>query len=264
MSNLYIPPNAINMKDVKTPRLMIGIVGASATGKTTSALTFPNPIVLDMDGGLTAHTGKDIISIPFYEDNFCKSILKAQSVQGVVNKRDCIKKWLTEEANKLTRDQTLILDSWSALQSAFDRVTELQPAMTKFGQVDEFAFWARKIEYSRDIMDILQGLTCNVIVLFHEQKTRDEKTGELLDKIAPLMQGKFVSQLSRYFSDFFRALVIPKIDSKGKPTSIPGFNTDKEANFAWQVKANAFFDAKTRMTIETSFVPQHFSSLNYV
>lgn len=244
---------------------MVGLLGEAGTGKTTAAATFPNPHFADFNRGLTQFAGKDIQHTPFYDDNYCVSVLKmAKHAQtGIINKRDGFKKWLKDEGSKLQEDQTLILDSWVDLQNAFDRQTELEPAYTQKGTVDEFAFWARKIEYSRDIMSTLQGLSCHVVVIFHEMKTRDEKTGELLDKISPLMQGKFVQQLSLYFSDFFRCLAVSKMNPQNKLNLIDGKELPKDINFLWQIKPNAFFNAKTRMNRKETFVPADFSSFTY-
>ena len=34
------------------PQIRMGLIGAPGTGKTTFALTFPNPLVIDYDGKL--------------------------------------------------------------------------------------------------------------------------------------------------------------------------------------------------------------------
>lgn len=264
---MYTPTNSINLKDVKSPQLMVGLLGEAATGKTTSAATFPNPHFADFNRGLTQFIGRaNIQHTPFYDDNYCLSVLKmARHPQaGVVNKRDGFKKWLKDEAIKLTNEQTLVLDSWTDLQNAFDRQTALEPAYTKSGSIDEFDFWARKIDFSRDVMETLKGLACHVVVVFHEQKVRDEKSGELLDKISPLMQGKFVNQLSLYFSDFFRCIALAKTTSTGKPNLVDGKELPEAMNYLWQIKPNNMFNAKTRMSNRTeTYVKAHYSSFNY-
>src|SRR5579872_4038131 len=148
---MYTPTNSINLQDQDFPQIRLGLQGPPASGKTWAALTFPNPVVLDFDGSLTAHTGQDIVSIPFHDANFCieKLGLKiedrikydTQQKVKVINKRDALDKWLLTEGIKLEPNQTLILDSWTAVQSAFDMMTETEPYYTKKGEIDDYAFW---------------------------------------------------------------------------------------------------------------------------
>lgn len=263
----YTPPHSINIKESKTaPHLFVGLIGESGSGKTYSALTFPNPVVADIDNGLSAQAGKrDALSIPFHDDVFCRNVLKAAYNQkaGVVNKRDAFKVWIRDEADKLEPEQTLVVDSWTMLQDHFDRQTALEPAYTAKGEINPFEFWARKIDYSRDIMIMLQGLRCNVVVTFHELKQRDEATGELLDKIAPLMQGKFVARIPSFFDEFYRCLVIPLKNRKGEIIQINGKPLTQDRNFFWQIKQTGEFNAKSRMSRPETFIPAHYKEIQY-
>lgn len=262
----YTPSNSYNLKDAKrSPHLFVGLIGESGSGKTHSALTFPNPVVLDLDNGLSAQRGKDVIAIPIHDDTYCKEILKAafNKNSGVVNKRDAVKVWIRDEAIKLEPEQTLIFDSWTMFQDHFDRQTKLEPSFNDRGKENPFEFWARKIEFSRDIMIMLQGLRCNVVVTFHELKQRDEATGELLDKIAPLMQGKFVARIPSYFDEFYRCLVVPMKDRKGNIISIEGKPMVQSRNFFWQIKQTGEFNAKSRMSRVETLIPAHYNEIQY-
>src|SRR5438477_3448518 len=175
---MYIPKNHVNLKDVTETLIRMGIIGEAGTGKTTATLTFPNPIVTNIDNGLQTFIGRNIIQIPFHEHDFVSKILnRSATVRAATpNRRDAFLTCIREEAIKLESDQTLIVDSWTTLQDAFDVQTALDPAYTKEGKIDDFDFWARKLDFSRDVLTYLMSLKCNVIVIFHEQKERDKKT----------------------------------------------------------------------------------------
>ena len=241
---MHIPQNSVNLKNVTYPQIRLGLQGPPASGKTTSALTFPNPVVADLDNGLTKYSGSDIISIPFYDyDWICNydSKYKPFKPGAQPNRRDAFLRFLREDALKLTNEQTLIIDSWTSLQTFFDQQQELEPKITKTGQIDDYDFWARKIEYSEKVMVYLCSLKCHVIVTFHESSVRDLKSGFLLEKVAPLMSGKFLAQIKKWFTDFFRMVNEEEKDKTGKVT---------KCNYFWQIMSDNNFDAKTRLTFE--------------
>src|SRR6266576_2890814 len=93
--NMYTPQDSINLKNVTYPQIRLGIQGPPASGKTTSALTFPNVVVMDLDNGLTKYSGKDIISIPFYDyDWIVKYGFPPKKPGAQPNRRDAILKFL--------------------------------------------------------------------------------------------------------------------------------------------------------------------------
>lgn len=258
----------INLKDCKNvPQIMLGIQGPPCTGKTWSAVTFPNPVIADFDRGTTALQGRDIRVVPFYDAAYVKEKFKVPTKQfniegiptTVLNRRDAFRKWLDTDAANMKAGETLIIDSWTSLMNAFDLMTEAEPAYTKQGNVDEFAFWRRKIMWATDVLETLKSLTCNVIVCFHEIQQRDKATGILLDKVQPLMEGKFVAELKVHFTDFYRQHAIAKVKLDGKPNEVNGKPLEKDGWF-WQVKSDAAFDAKCRVpNLTDKFVPADYS-----
>ena len=126
MTTLYIPSTASTIKH--DPLIRLGLQGDPGTGKTTAAATFPNPIFLDFDNQLTSLAErKDILRVPFYDKNFVKDVLKVNPVNGVNDSRNGLIKWLANELHKFTQEQTIVLDSWTAMQDAFDNVKEQEP-----------------------------------------------------------------------------------------------------------------------------------------
>lgn len=241
MSDLYIPKHIVSMKDVSFPQIRLGLSGDSGSGKTTSALTFPNPIVLDFDNGLTQFTGLDIPVVRFYdEETVCNMGFKPSKVGAMCNRKDALMFWLQNEGLKLKAGQTLILDSWTTIQNAFDVETAMHPDISKKGNENERSFWVEKIKYSKKLMEYVMTLRCHIVVCFHEIKVRDQTTGQLLDKVQPLMKGGFVPEIKIFFTDFYRMVAEQKRNNLGQ---------EESCKYYWQVNSSNAFDAKCRLQI---------------
>ena len=208
----YSPPHSKKCSDLKGGQVRIGLMGYPFTGKTWSALTFPNPVVLNLDNKLGAHSNReDVIVLPFSDGAFCDMYSKRISAAHPPNVRNALKKWLQTEGLKLDKEQTLIIDSWTMLQNWFDIQEALEPVYTKEGKLDDFASWANKKQFSRDICEYLKLIRCDyIIVTFHETDERDKKTGKTTGKVRPLMEGSFKDQVSGHFTDWFRQHAIDK------------------------------------------------------
>jgi hypothetical protein len=239
----YIPAGITsNLKDQNFRKIMLGIQGAPGCGKTTSALTFPNPYVLNLDGGLVGFAGHDLSEAPFYDHDWVRSLEGGkfkETKPGAImpNKRDAIKWWLRVHGLKMVEGQTLILDSWTTLQNMFDAQQRLEPEISsKTGKEDGFAFWGKKLEYSKEIMQLLASCKCHVVVTFHEMKERDDE-GRLIDKVRPLQQGQFAAEIGVLFTEFFRMFTEAEKDKNGRQT---------KCKYYWQVKSSNAFEAKSR------------------
>lgn len=258
----YIPPTAYEISQ-SPKKIRIGIQGMPGTGKTGSALTFPNPTILnfddtDIDGLIKSIPElKDVKprQVPFYSEQFIAETLKEPYVGGslkLVDRREAFAKWLERENTKFTPDSTVILDSWSSMQDAFDSITfhPSQKVYSKQGEENFYAAWDAKIAYSSRIIEALKSCNCHVVVLFHEQLERDKKTGELLNKLQPVMQGKFITELKRHFPYYVRAIYRDKEDDNGP------------AGYIWQVKSSDTFDCKYIGKIDRkTFVKANYQSL---
>lgn len=209
---LYIPSGSYTLdKETEQPQIRLGIQGYPKTGKTWSALTFPNCIVADLDRGLGAHYGRsDIIVVPFYDGKFCDKLVPRDGIQNPPNRRDAILKWLGTEAIKITKQQTLVFDGGTSLQNAFHIQYNLNPVISRSsGKVDSFAEWGLKIEYFGQIVELLKGLSCNVVYLCHEIPDR-ATDGSLNGQVRPLLSGQFGDQLASHFTDWFRQWAVAK------------------------------------------------------
>lgn len=260
MIDLYIPEIATNKID-EFSNYIVGIQGAPGSGKTAAALTFLNPIIAllekpDLKGLLTLPhlTSVKPTLLPFYSNEWLDEHklpkFSPPGVSGLLyDSAGCFKKWLDGSARKITREQTLIVDNWTRLQEHFDKINWSYKTLTKRGEEDDFAPWERKLTFSEEVMNQLVSLQCNVVVLFHEIPERDKATGQLLDKIQPLQQGKFIAKLKSYFPNFFRQLCIENKETK-------------QMEYVWQVKGNSGFDAKCSKPNLPTFVPANYSSIS--
>src|SRR6267378_7118672 len=113
MTNLYIPAQCYPLSESSVEQqTRLGIQGFPNTGKTWAALTFKNPIVLNLNRGLKAHQDRsDVYEIPFYKSEFAKRD----------EVKDRIILWLEKEAVKLTEEQTLVIDGLSDLEIAYHK-----------------------------------------------------------------------------------------------------------------------------------------------
>lgn len=258
---MYIPKSAENLKDRKIPSIRLGLQAPPGGGKTYSALTFPNIVVSDFDNGLTAFVGDNIITLPFWNPNWVSNyggegkFKITKPGNNFPNARDAFKHFLKTEAKELTEEQTLFIDSWTFLQKAFDEQTYTEPAATKKGEEDGFAYWAAKLEYNYTIMTLLNNLRCHVVVSFHEFQAR-AKDGTLLDKAQPVQDGKFATYLKSFFSDYFRCVNIEPRDGNGQP------KVNEPITYHWQVMSDNRFDAKSRCkNWKSKLMPAHYDTL---
>lgn len=235
----YNSPTIFSIKKEVVHPIRLGIQGPSGSGKSWSALTFPNPLVLNFDNCLEAFaTRADIKEVPFYDAEWVNKQLPA-AVGKPPRRKDLLLKWLSTEGIKIPPGNTVIIDSWTTLQAAFDEYKNAHPTINTKGDEDGFAFWGAKKDFSQEVYGYIRAMKCNVVVLFHELQTRDPATGQLLTKIQPLMQGSFVNELKIPFPNFFRMLDIEKMKD-GKEVGCEYF---------WQVKSDKNFSAKTSLDI---------------
>lgn len=263
---LYTPPLGLTTLPEEGP-LRVGIQGAPGSGKTAAALSFPNPVVVafeqaDYTGILSLPHLQHVkpIIIPFYDPAFTAEKMKMtfKAAGKYYNRTAALIKWLQEEAPKLTPQQTLIFDSWTTIQDAFDQFCFNTPHLTAKGEEDAFAPWQEKIEFSNELCTLTGSLKCNTVTLFHEVQERDKKTGELLDKLQPLMQGKFVAKLKIYWPNFFRQSNRQKLGG-GVDGKSPLPN---EREYVWQVRSLNNFDAKcSKPWLKDTFCPSVYQSL---
>lgn len=202
---------------------LFGFQGAPNSGKTTAALKFPNPLVLDFDKKLPP----GVPSVDFWNPEVVQRITPC-SIRP--NRRDALKKWLSEARTMLDPSTTVILDSYTTLMVDWDLHAEADPSpyLNKKGEVDGFEVHRQKLLYNNTIIERLSALPCRVIVTFHEQVERDEK-GNATGKFRPLVSGQFGDQVAGRFSNFFRCNCVEDKDGK--------------LIYTWQIRSTNLFNA---------------------
>jgi hypothetical protein len=274
--SIYIPPNCNTLESVFEQQIRLGIQGFPDTGKTWSSLTFPNPIVINLNRGLKAHQGrKDVYEVPFY-----KMYNRKQYKEAYIA-------WLDKEGSKLTSEQTLITDSLSDLHTAYHiwyRDNEAMIAVSpKTGKINEYAEFNFKTQYFEEIGNIFLSLKCHIVLICHEIERADKPTsigqpGNYTGKIRPLITGQTGDTIIKDYSDWFRAHVAAKPTdySKISPESLANWGmksteefkamsesfVDSSAIFYWQTHGDDLFNAKAGSLINApKFIPANYQSL---
>ena len=269
---MYIPKNSITLDKVTQQQIRLGIQGYPGTGKTWSALTLPNPLVIDIDRGLGAHVGRtDVAVLPFYDTEFVKSFYQGEPD----NIKEALMLWLNREGKNLEPDQTLILDGITGLESAYHTNWRKHPQIAvRSGKVDDYAEWGLKIQYFGELTDILITLRCNVVVIAHEQDAKDKK-GDYNGKLRPMLTGQSGDKIAGKFTDWVRQ------HAANKPTD---YNTLDDAKlklwdmdkvafkkmcdsfprntiYYWQLESDDVFDGKVSSLVNfPRYIPANYES----
>ena len=225
---MYTPTNSNSLAALNNrQQIRLGIQGFPGTGKTWSALTFKNPVVINLDRGLGAHQGRtDVIEIPMY--NYKMS-------GGKDKLKDFLIKWIETEGMKLDVDQTLVIDGLSSIETSYHLwfAVNQHSFITKQGRVDDFAEWQVKKKYFGELGELVKSLRCDVVLISHEAERSDKPTtpgqpGAYSGKIRPLLTGAYGDILVRDYSDWFRQ------HASSKPADYSSITPEALAN--WNMK----------------------------
>lgn len=272
--SIYIPPNSISLDKVSLTQIRLGIQGYFGTGKTYGGMSFPNPVVANIDRGLGAHIGrKDIIELPLYNKDFCKKYYSSEPD----NIKEALLQWIQKEGVKLTSNQTLVIDGLTGIESAYHTDWKKHPMISsRSGKVDDFAEWGLKIVYFNELTDLLITLNCHVILICHESEKKDKGTNEYTGKIRPLMSGQFADKIGGKFTDWFRQ------HAANKPKDFNTIDVDKikkdwgmtpvefkavcdtfprNTVYYWQTESDDTFDGKCSSLVNfPKYIPANYES----
>jgi hypothetical protein len=189
-----------NAKDIDIEKGMkILLYGPAGTGKTEFASTFPNPHFIDLDNGMLTVAGKDITYVtisqkkttdPLFLDNVDKRYHDKCAYQKAVK---MIEYW----ANKLTKDDTLIIDSWTFMNE-FVMKFVLKLANQGTPRIQD---WGAAQGLLIGILDQINDLECNVIIIAHTQFVKDENSGFV--SWLPDTIGKLATKMSVFFDEVY-------------------------------------------------------------
>jgi len=246
---MYIPEGTQDSQAATHFRL--AILGEAGTGKTTSALTFPNPYVIDFDHKLPA----GIPSAPFWNADFVKRLVKPVSGLIPPNRRDALKIWLKNNVEEFLPEQTLILDSWTMAQHGFDEQTNFEIPNRDISD-ENWKFYRKKLMWSTLIADYLKRAKCNVVVIAHLQKEYDPN-GNWVGKYSPLQEGKFSEAMPAFFTDFIRQLAIPEVKD-------PKTGVVTSTKYIWRIKPDRQFSSFVHVKTDTIEIPAKYEELERV
>lgn len=274
--NIYIPPFSSTLESASMAQIRLAIQGFGGEGKTYAAMTFPNPVVLNLNKGLGAHRGrKEITEIKITDPTFAKNYYPNEPT----NIKEVTIAWLRKEALKLTSNQTLVFDGSSDIETAYHIDWKDHPVISsRSGKVDDFAEWGLKLSYFGEITSIFKKCQCNVVWISHEAEKKDKGTGEYTGKIRPLMSGQFADKILGEFTDWVRQLSCNKpnfnsiTDAQKKNISDNwGMTVDefksmcdtfpRNTIYYWQLESDDIFSGKTSSLVNfPRFIPANYQS----
>lgn len=212
-SDLYVPKGCKTLAQIGDSQIRLGLQGFPFSGKTTSALTFPNPVILSYDRKVSAHKHRDdVILIPFHDAAFVNALKPKDGMMAPINKKEALVIWLSSEALKLSPKQTLIVDGITAIEEEFHiwfKFRETELALSKKGGIDGYVEWNMKKMYFEELHSLFKTLPCNVVMICHEVEDRNDK-GDLNGKVRPLLTGQAGDKLGGNLTDYFRQIAIGK------------------------------------------------------
>lgn len=271
---IYTPPGSVHLDNYLDLQLRVGLQGYPKTGKTFSGMSFPNPIAISFDRGLISHVGRsDIIEMPFYDGKFVDSIIKRDGILCPPNRKEALILWLSNDGQKLTKNQTLIIDGGTGIQASYHVWYRQNPAITTNGAEDKFAQWRLKADYFAEIMILLKSLKCSVVYITHESADRDAK-GELNGQVRPLLTGQFVDELASHFTDWYRCLTV----AKPSPEKVQDFknkfilneadykewiaSTTTQTIYLWQTQSDELAKCGTSLIGAPKYILANYSQFN--
>jgi len=235
--DLYKPKGSVYLSDIEDNQVRLGIQGAPFSGKTTAALTFPNPIILSFDRKISAHLSRsDVPLIPIYNPAFVDTIVKRAGTLAPPETKDALLKWLTTEGSKLVHEQTLLVDGLTGIEDSFHlwyKYNEDELATSKRGEFNKFVQWDLKKQFFTEVWNTFKALSCDVVMISHEQDDRN-KDGSYNGKIKPLLTGQAADKMGGNFTDWIRQIVISKPKSAEEVDKVCAkYNTDKTTIKEW-------------------------------
>lgn len=218
--------------EIPQPDRFILLAGTAFSGKTTAALSFPDPLVLDFDNKMPR---AGVQSIPFYKDSFVETLVRRTNPAVSVNRRDALQIWLNQHNGRLSK-YTIILDSLTALEVAFHQQTfEVEE---KWG-VNGGLYFGAKLNYFQSICALLAATGARVIINCHLTPVymRDPNSG------IDVSTGKHKAALAGSAAEKLPTFCTSVIYSYVKIDSIKGACT-----FWWVLRPCPAFDARTIAT----------------
>lgn len=183
-------PRSLKVADSLQTLQRVLLVGMPHSGKTTSALTFPNVYTLDGEGKVPAGTRR----IDFTDAAFVDSLAPRANKLNPPNCRDAFMSYVAKELPLFPADTTVIIESLTALDGWFHLQTERVDAIA-----DKRALFGNKLSYFNQLFELLRRVPCRIIMTAHLQPVMgegDRATGSF----KAFLGGSFAEKLPGYFT----------------------------------------------------------------
>ena len=194
-------PNAKNIS-IDTEWLKVMSVGASGSGKSVLASTFPTP-------GFVFNFGSEIISYAGEDFDYQEYELSAAGWGKYEKDFGTLKKCLQEKKRfpedgkqEDGRYQTVVIDNVSAMTDlAMEKALQLDPKRSATGG----PIWNVHYQLVKNLMEgrlrQLINLECNLVLIAHLDFEKDEE-GNIID-VGPRMTGTLSVDVPSYFSEVY-------------------------------------------------------------
>lgn len=273
-TELYKPTESYTLADSPDfQQIRLAIQGTFGTGKSTAALTFPNPAVNDFDRGLINHTHrKDVIIMPFYDGAFCDKIRKRSTPKAIPDRKNSFIDFMRGDALKFTQEQTLITDSYRQVEIGFHCQYEYEKVPGRDGKYSGFDEWTKKIEFFQELGVYSKELKCNYIAIIPEVVERNDE-GKV-SGVKPALSGQSGDTLGHDFTDYYRAIAVAKPSETHKQLFLTTWSikedtlkewissTNTETIYLWQTQSDSTVKCKTSLEGAPKFIVAGYSSFN--
>tara|TARA_R110000803_G_C11989475_1_gene321910 strand:+ start:13391 stop:14188 length:798 start_codon:yes stop_codon:yes gene_type:complete len=247
-------------KDDKTIKL--ALVGPPGSGKTYSALTtFPNPILVDLDNNLpTELQDKGYNTIKLWDEDWRKAKFGAKGARVLSS----LIEFMTKEGRFFTEEQTLIFDSVSAINDHLEADVESDTPRQPEGDRN-FRYWKAHQMWLSMFLQAVRALSCNVVVICHEDELRDPNTNMIKARRIQLPGKKTSPRLPSFFNNVFRQvrIALPVKKQPIIPAPKTGAKESEQYNIAylWLIKPYDNFDiARTTIVTDKKMVMATYKS----
>ena len=226
------------------------IYGPPVSGKTTGALTFPSPVIIDIDHNLRPGIPN---VIPLWDDAFVDKIKPRINPAFPANRRDALLLILADLARSLPADHTIIVDSLTRLETWYNTQESLEPKprSKKTGEEDGFEMFRKRLTYFEALFTMFTNCAANVVMLVHQQQDRDEK-GQVTGQIKPSLQGQIGEKMPGYFPIVMQAV---RKTAPGQPGAEP------KVEFLWRIRPGIHEPARVPKPASVDFIKQDYHEL---
>lgn len=228
-------PAEVMLSDEPEPDKFVLLAGQPYHGKTRSALTFPDPFVLDLANRLPR---AGIPNAPFWKPAFVDKLSPRVSAVHPPNVRDALMAFIVDNQAMLA-DKTAILDGLGEAETAFHQQTEDVEKVK--ANVGGGILFGKKLSYFNGLFATLARVARRVVVTCHLAPIyrRDDTTGADMPtgKSRPMMTGQFAERIAGYTT----AMILCQANSE-YDAGAGQMNT----SYWWYIKPTQSFDARIR------------------